>query len=56
MQKQRYHSDGSCQGRFANPRVAVQEHRGAGGRRSEYVQEVKRVLRIPGLVRRYFST
>ena len=29
MQKQRYHSDGSCQGRFANPRVAVQEHRGA---------------------------
>ena len=29
MQKQRYHSDGSCQGRFANPRVGVQEHRGA---------------------------
>ena len=29
MQKQRYHGDGGCQGRFANPRVAVQEHRGA---------------------------
>ena len=29
MQKQRYHSDGSCQGRFANPRLAVQEHRAA---------------------------
>ena len=29
MQKQRYHSDRSCQGRFANPRVVVQEHRGA---------------------------
>ncbi len=29
MQKQRYHSDGFCQGRFANPRVAVQEHSGA---------------------------
>ena len=29
MQKQRYHSDGSCQGRFANPRMTVQEHRGA---------------------------
>ena len=29
MQKQRYHSDRSCQGRFANPRLVVQEHRGA---------------------------
>ena len=29
MQKQRYHSDRSCQGRFSNPRLVVQEHRGA---------------------------
>ena len=29
MQKQRYHSDRPCQGRFSNPRLVVQEHRGA---------------------------
>ena len=29
MQKQRYHSDRSCQGRFSNPHLVVQEHRGA---------------------------
>ncbi len=29
MQQQDYHSGEGCQGRFANPRVVVEEHRGA---------------------------